>query len=117
MRIRLEQIAHARSGDKGAHSNVGVVFIRREFYEWALENLTPELVARHFGRLARGGVRRYELDNLLALNFILEDSLGGGGSMSLKSDAQGKTHGQAMLLMEVDIPDALIALVDPLQPC
>jgi len=113
MRITLGRIAHARSGDKGAHSNVGVLFTDRRVYEWALGHLTPDRVKAHFARIALGGVRRYELPNLMALNFILEDSLGGGGSASLKSDAQGKTHGQAMLRMEVELPDDLAEYADP----
>ena len=112
MTALLEQIAHARSGDKGAHSNVGVVFFDRRVYDWAVGWLTPERVKRHFQRIALGGVKRYELPNLLALNFILEDSLGGGGSLSLKSDAQGKTHGQAMLRMEVELPAELADCVE-----
>lgn len=100
----LGDVAHARSGDKGADSNVGVYAHTREDYERLKRVLTPERVARHFGRIAHGAVRRYELDNLLALNFILGDSLGGGGSESLKTDAQGKTHGLALLRMELDEP-------------
>jgi hypothetical protein len=116
MRVRLEQLAHARSGDKGAHSNVGVVFRERRVYDWAVAWLTTERVKAHFSRIALGGVTRYELPNLLALNFILEDSLGGGGSLSLKSDAQGKTHGQAMLRLEVELPDELADCVEHIEP-
>ncbi|MDP2359914.1 MAG: hypothetical protein Q8O14_04070 [bacterium] len=114
MRVLLEQIAQARSGDKGANSNVGVVFADRRVYDWALGWLTTERVKEHFRRIALGDVARFELPNLLALNFILGESLGGGGSLSLKSDAQGKTHGQAILRMVVELPDELAELVDPL---
>lgn len=107
MKITLARIAHARSGDKGPHSNVGILFRSPEVYQWAVSTLTVERVKAHFSRIALGTVTRYELPNLMALNFILGESLGGGGSMSLKNDAQGKTHGQAMLRMEVEFPDAL----------
>ncbi len=114
MRIRLEQIAWARSGDKGPNSNVGVLFRHEALYRWALETLSVERVGAHLARIAQGGVIRYELDNLRALNFILKDSLGGGGSESLLNDAQGKTHGQALLQLELELPEALAHLVDPL---
>ena len=104
-KIQLRQIAHARSGDKGDSSNVGVLAHSREAYEVIKEQLTPGRVKAHFRDLVKGEVERFELPNLLGLNFILHDSLGGGGSESLKNDAQGKTHGQALLLMEVEVPD------------
>lgn len=103
--IKLYQIAHARSGDKGANSNAGVVFYTQAGYELGCQILTPERVKAHLQSIVKGEVIRYELPNLRALNFILGDSLGGGGSESLQNDAQGKTHGQAMLLMELDVPD------------
>ena len=105
MIINLKQIAHARSGDKGTASNVGLIFYSEEIYKWAKTNITSELVKHHFKSIAKGDVIRYEMDNLYALNFILGDSLGGGGSESLLNDAQGKTHGQALLKMKVDLPD------------
>ena len=108
MIIQLDKIAHARSGDKGNNANVGVLFKNAECYKWAKKTLTPVKVKDHFGSIVKGDVIRYELDNLLALNFILENSLGGGGSETLQNDAQGKTYGQAMLLMALDIPDKLI---------
>ena len=111
MKIRLDQIALARSGDKGSSSNAGLVFYSAEVYEWAKKYITEERVKKHFSDIVRGNVIRYEMDNLLALNFILEDSLGGGGSESLLNDAQGKTHGQALLIMEVDLPDDLISFI------
>jgi hypothetical protein len=114
MKIRLEQIAWARSGDKGPNSNVGIAFRHQELYDWALSALNEEAVATHFAQIALDGVTRYELPNLFALNFILKNSLGGGGSESLLNDAQGKTHGQGLLQMEVELPDSLAHLVDKL---
>ena len=111
MKIRLDQIALARSGDKGSSSNAGLVFYSAEVYEWAKKYITEERVKKHFSDIVRGNVIRYEMDNLLALNFILEDSLGGGGSESLLNDAQGKTHGQALLIMELELPDDLIPFI------
>ena len=108
MIVKLKQMAHARSGDKGNHANVGVLFLKKEYYLWAKKVLTPEMVKSHFGPIVKGKVLRYELDNLNALNYILEESLGGGGSETLQNDAQGKTYGQAMLLMDLDIPEKLI---------
>ena len=107
MKINLSQIAHARSGDKGSNSNVGLIFYSDEVYEWAKIHITAKHIKEYFKSIVKGDVTRYELDNLLALNFILGDSLGGGGSESLLNDAQGKTHGQALLIMEVDLPDYL----------
>ena len=107
MRIKLLDIAHARSGDKGPNSNVGLIFRNDEIYQWALDNITQSVVENHFSSIINGKVKRYTLDNLRALNFILGDSLGGGGSESLQNDAQGKTHGQALLLLEIDLPDSL----------
>ena len=104
MRIKLINIAGARSGDKGKHSNVGVYFYNKDIYLWAKQNITERMVKNHFSDIVNGEVKRYELDNIHALNFILEDSLGGGGSETLINDAQGKTHGQAMLLLELDLP-------------
>jgi hypothetical protein len=109
--VPLSKLAYARSGDKGDGSNVGVVAYTREGYELLKTLLTPERVKQHFHEICKGAVDRYEADNLLALNFILHDSLGGGGSESLKTDAQGKTHGLGMLFMEVEVPDDF-----PLQP-
>ena len=107
MKILLGQIAHARSGDKGSSSNVGLIFYSDEVYDWAKTYITKQLVKEHFSSIVKGDVKRYKMDNLQALNFILGDSLGGGGSESLLNDAQGKTHGQALLLMEVELPDNL----------
>ena len=107
MQINLGQIAYSRSGDKGSNSNVGLIFYSEDIYEWAKGYITEERVKQHFQGMVKGNVRRYEMDNLQALNFILEDSLGGGGSESLLNDAQGKTHGQSLLIMEVELPNQL----------
>jgi hypothetical protein len=106
-RIRLIDIAHARSGDKGDTGNVGVIARRPEFYPLLLKYLTVERVARHFSGIVLGKVERFELPNLCAINFLLHESLGGGGTRSLKNDAQGKTLGSAMLRMELDIEEQL----------
>jgi hypothetical protein len=110
-RIKLSQIAHARSGDKGDASNVGIVAYSREGYEWLCQHLTPARVKQHFHAICKGAVERYEVPNLLALNFILHDSLGGGGSESLKTDAQGKTHGLGLLQIEIEVPDEVFQKV------
>ena len=107
MKIILKQIAGARSGDKGKHSNVGIYFYNKNTYIWAKNNITTKLIKNHFSEIVKGEVIRYELDNILALNFILKDSLGGGGSETLINDAQGKTHGQAALLLSIDLPEDL----------
>ena len=108
MKVRLYQVAHARSGDKGDASNVGLIADSPELFEVIREQATEERVGEHFREVCRGGVERYEVPNLLALNFILHDSLGGGGTESLKTDAQGKTHAQGLLQMEIDVPEALL---------
>ncbi|MEM7783426.1 MAG: hypothetical protein AAF939_02200 [Planctomycetota bacterium] len=105
MIVRLSQLAYARSGDKGDGSNVGVVAYNQNCYDLLREILTPSRVKEHFREICFGEVDRFEAPNLLALNFILHDSLGGGGSESLKTDAQGKTHGLGILYMELDVPD------------
>lgn len=107
-KIHLWDIAYARSGDKGDGSNVGIVAYDEAGYRFLRQILTPERVKEHFKEICRGEVKRYELPNLLALNFILHDSLGGGGSESLKTDAQGKTHGLGLLYMTVEAPDDLV---------
>jgi hypothetical protein len=106
-KIPLLHLAHARSGDKGDTANVGVIALRPDYYPLLVEQLTPERVKRHFEGICHGPVERYELPNLHALNFLLHNSLGGGGTVSLKTDAQGKTLSTAMLRMEVDVPDHL----------
>ena len=108
MRVKLVQVAHARSGDKGEGSNVGVMARSAAAYAFLKEHLTSERVRAFFGTINAGGVERFEADNLRVLNFLLEDSLGGGGSASLRTDAQGKTHGLALLRMELDVPDEVL---------
>jgi hypothetical protein len=102
--VPLSRIADARSGDKGEGSNVGVMARSQAAYAFLERALTPERVKRHMHALNRGGVTRYEAPPLRVLNFILGDSLGGGGSASLRTDAQGKTHGLALLRLMLDVP-------------
>ena len=101
-KVKLSELCHARSGDKGDGSNVGIFCKTREDYDWLKKVLTAERVKQHFAAICKGNVTRFEADNLLALNFLLSDSLGGGGSESLKTDAQGKTHGLALLRLELE---------------
>lgn len=106
-KIQLLHLAHARSGDKGDTANVGVIALRPEFYPILVEQLTTERVKDHFRGICLGDVERFELPNLHALNFLLHESLGGGGTVSLKTDAQGKTLSTAMLRMEVEVPESV----------
>ena len=106
-RVPLLHLAHARSGDKGDTANVGVIALRPEYYPILVEQLTPERVKAHFAGIAHGAVERFELPNLEALNFLLHNALGGGGTVSLKTDAQGKVLSTAILRMELDVPDEL----------
>jgi hypothetical protein len=108
-RVPLSRIAAARSGDKGAGSNAGVLARSDAAYAFLKEHLTAERVRAHMAAINEGGVVRYAADNMRVMNFLLEDSLGGGGSASLKTDAQGKTHGLALLRMELDVPDDVLA--------
>jgi len=108
MRVQLEKVAIARSGDKGDGSNVGLIARTPEIYAVLREQVTVERVREHFAAVCKGEVDRYEIPSLLALNFILHDSLGGGGTESLITDAQGKTHGQGLLTMEVEVPDEFV---------
>ena len=110
MKVCLTDIAHARSGDKGDTSNVGVIALRPEFYPVLVEQLTTERVKAHFEGLVLGPVERFELPNLEALNFLLHNALGGGGTVSLKTDAQGKVLSTAILRMEIDVPDEIARL-------
>ncbi len=105
MRVKLLKLAHARSGDKGDTANVGLIALREELYELLAREVTAERVKKHFGGMVKGGVERFELPNLGALNFLLHESLGGGGTLSLMTDAQGKTFSTALLRMELDVPD------------
>ncbi len=104
-RIKLADFCHARSGDKGDGSNVGLIALSQAGYEIIREQVTAAAVKRHFHAICHGDVDRFEVPNLKALNFLLHDSLGGGGTESVKTDAQGKTHGMAMLAMEVEVAD------------
>ena len=104
-KIPLYAMAHARSGDKGDGSNVGVLAYDDRGFEILRGWLTPERVKRHFAGIVLGEVERFELPNLRGFNFLLHDSLGGGGSASLKTDAQGKTHAMGLLRMVVAVPD------------
>jgi len=103
--VRLRDVAHARSGDKGDTANVGVIALRPEWYALLARHLTRERVAAHFAGLIAGGVERFELPNLHALNFLLHGALDGGGTLSLKTDAQGKVYSTALLRMMLDVPD------------
>jgi hypothetical protein len=105
MHIQLLELAHARSGDKGDTANVGLIALREDFYPLLVREVTAERVKRHFEGICKGGVERFELPNLAALNFLLHESLGGGGTLSLMTDAQGKTFSTALLRMELDVPD------------
>jgi hypothetical protein len=105
MKVRLVDIAHARSGDKGDTANVGVIALRPDWYPLLRDQLTLDRVRAHFSGVITGDVQRYELPNLRALNFLLHGALGGGGTLSLKTDAQGKVFSTAMLRMVLDVPD------------
>jgi hypothetical protein len=105
MKIELLKLAHARSGDKGDTANVGVIALKDEFYPLLAREVTAERVKEHFGPLVKGAVERFELPNLKALNFLLHESLGGGGTLSLMTDAQGKTFSTALLRMKIEVPE------------
>ena len=105
MRIQLTKLAHARSGDKGDTANVGLIALREEYYALLLREVTAARVKQHFAGICKGDVERFELPNLGALNFLLHESLGGGGTLSLMTDAQGKTFSTALLRMEIDVTE------------
>ncbi len=105
MKIELLKLAHARSGDKGDTANVGVIALKDEFYPLLVREVTTERVKEHFGAMVKGAVERFELPNLKALNFLLHESLGGGGTLSLMTDAQGKTFSTALLRMHIEVSD------------
>ena len=107
MKVPLSRLAHTRSGDKGDTCNIGVIAWEQRFYPILVQELTAERVKQHFGDLVGGPVERYELPNLGALNFLLHQALGGGGTVSLRTDAQGKTFGAALLSLEIDVPAGL----------
>lgn len=105
MKIQLTKLAHARSGDKGDTANVGLIALREDYYPILVREVTAERVKEHFNGICKGEVERFELPNLGALNFLLHESLDGGGTLSLMTDAQGKTFSTALLRMYVEIPD------------
>lgn len=106
MKISLLKLAHARSGDKGDTANVGLIALKDEYYPILAREVTAEAVKEHFGEIVKGKVERFELDNLKALNFLLHESLGGGGTLSLMTDAQGKTFSTALLRMHIEVTDS-----------
>ena len=106
MQIQLVKLAHARSGDKGDTANVGLIALRDDIYPILVREVTALRVKQHFRGICKGDVERYELPNLGALNFLLHESLGGGGTLSLMTDAQGKTFSTALLRMKIDISEA-----------
>jgi hypothetical protein len=105
MRISLTRLAHARSGDKGDTANVGLIALREEYYPLLVREVTAERVKQHFKGICHGKVERFELPNLGALNFLLHESLGGGGTLSLMTDAQGKTFSTALLRMQIEVSE------------
>ncbi len=106
MKIQLTRLAHARSGDKGDTANVGLIALRDSFYPLLVREVTLERVKEHFTGICNGAVERFELPNLSALNFLLHESLDGGGTLSLMTDAQGKTFSTALLRMSIDVSEA-----------
>ena len=108
MRVKLAEIAFARSGDKGDTANIGLIAFRPSIYPILVQEVTADRVKRHFEGVCEGEVERFELPNLRALNFLLHRSLGGGGTVSLMLDAQGKTFSTALLRMEIEVPDELL---------
>jgi hypothetical protein len=112
VKVRLVDIAHARSGDKGDTANVGVIALRPQWYPLLRDQLSLDRVRAHFKGVITGDVQRYELPNLNALNFLLHGALGGGGTVSLKTDAQGKVFSTAMLRMVLDVPDDVARPLD-----
>ncbi|MDR8391319.1 hypothetical protein NC796_09235 [Aliifodinibius sp. S!AR15-10] len=111
-KVYLLKIAHGRSGDKGNTSNVGIIARHPDIYPFLKEKLTAEVVKEHMKNICKGKVERYEMSNIGALNFVLHESLGGGGTVSLKIDAQGKTHAFTLLRMKLEVPDELLRLVE-----
>ena len=105
MQVQLTKLAHARSGDKGDTANVGLIALRDDLYPLLVREVTAERVKSHFKGICKGDVERFELPNLGALNFLLHESLGGGGTLSLMTDAQGKTFSTALLRMKIEIAD------------
>ncbi len=102
-KIQLKEICHGRSGDKGDAANIGLIAYKKEDYPVIKEKVTAEIVKKYFTGICEGKVERYEMPNINALNFVLHNTLGGGGTVSLKNDAQGKTLASALLMMEIEI--------------
>lgn len=102
-RVQLRKIAHARSGDKGDDANIGLIALKPEYYPALVAQVTAQRVKDHFRELCQGNVERYELPNLHALNFVLHRALDGGGTVSLRTDAQGKTLSAGLLRMEIEV--------------
>ncbi len=113
VRVPLRRIAYARSGDKGDHANIGVAARSPHAFAFLRRELDAERVRRYFADLCRGPVERYELPGLLALNFVLRHALGGGGTLSLRADHQGKTLAQGLLALELDVPEPVLATTAP----
>ncbi len=107
MKVPLRKLAHTRSGDKGDTSNIGVIAWKPEFYPILQRELTADRVLEFFSGLVEGPVERFELPNLGALNFLMQRALGGGGTLSLRIDAQGKTLGAALLAIEIEVPEGI----------
>lgn len=107
--VKLLHLAHARSGDKGDTANIGLIALKPEYYPVLVEQVTAERVKEFFRGICLGRVERFELPNLGALNFLLHESLDGGGTLSLRADAQGKTYSAALLRLEVEVDDQLAA--------
>jgi hypothetical protein len=110
--LQLRYLAHARSGDKGNTANVGLIALEPAYYDLLVREVTVARVARHFKGMV-SSVERFELPNLDALNFLLHDALDGGGTLSLKTDAQGKVYSTALLRMEIPVPAALARRLAP----
>jgi hypothetical protein len=105
VKVQLTRLAHARSGDKGDTANIGLIALTDELYPILMREVTAERVKQHFKGICHGEVERFELPNLGALNFLLHESLGGGGTLSLMTDAQGKTFSTALLRMEIEVTE------------
>ncbi|MCS6817303.1 MAG: hypothetical protein N0A16_00685 [Blastocatellia bacterium] len=105
MKVPLYKLAYARSGDKGDMANIGLIAYKPEYYPLLVEHVTADRVKEHFRGICHGPVERFELPNLHALNFLLHGALGGGGTVSLRLDAQGKTLSTALLRMEIEVEE------------
>ncbi len=114
MTVRLSEIAHGRSGDKGNHANVAIIAYTPQGFQWLRDHLTQGVVGRYFESLGSSRIIRYEAANVLAFNFMLYDVLAGGASLSMRSDVQGKTLALALLQMEIETPGNLAEMTRPL---